>query len=109
MRGLEELEGLEGLEGPGFCSHLGVRMAAGRNGLRATAATPSGKPPSGRCPRAFRLLPLFRLRRTLPPRCSLSLALSQEMESPVLRGRVLVLEEEEEEKEGQGRKEMKLG
>ncbi len=29
---------LEGLEDPGFCSHLGVRMADGRNGLRATAA-----------------------------------------------------------------------
>ena len=50
---------LEGLEDPGFCSHLGVRMADGRNGLRATAAntttTPSGKSPSGRCPRGFRL------------------------------------------------------
>jgi hypothetical protein len=59
---------LEGLEDPGFCSHLGVRMADGRNGLRATAAntttTPSGKSPSGRCPRGFRLPRSHRTRMT---------------------------------------------
>ena len=59
---------LEGLEDPGFCSHLGVRMEDGRNGLRATAAntttTPSGKSPSGRCPRGFRLPRSHRTRMT---------------------------------------------
>ena len=43
-------------------------MADGRNGLRATAAntttTPSGKSPSGRCPRGFRLPRSHRTRMT---------------------------------------------